>query len=234
MKVKRNGREQTVWTQVMDPLGHPPHTRWIASSVDLTAQAGRGAELILETRGLRAGRRPRARLLGRARAHHLRPGDGGAAGHRLSGGHPARGPHHSPTATRATPRPSFWRFARDAVVFEQAIAHASWTKPSVASIFTSQLPGRHRAVQLRDPLDSGLVTLRRDAEGEGLRHRRLRWRTSSSTATAPTSSRASTTSRGSTAPTTGPPSAWTRPAWWTMRWAGWTRGAASPTSTTCT
>jgi arylsulfatase A-like enzyme len=45
------------------------------------------------------------------------------------------------------------------VVFEAAIVHASWTKPSVASLFTSTLPGRHRAVQLRDRLDPGLVTL---------------------------------------------------------------------------
>ena len=44
-------------------------------------------------------------------------------------------------------------------MFETAIAHASWTKPSVASILTSHLPGQHRAVQLRDPLDPSQVTI---------------------------------------------------------------------------
>ena len=47
------------------------------------------------------------------------------------------------------------------------MAHASWTKPSVASILTSRLPGQHRAVQLRDPLDASQVTIaqRLDAQG---------------------------------------------------------------------
>ena len=49
--------------------------------------------------------------------------------------------------------PELDAFAKDAVVFDAAIAHASWTKPSVASILTSRLPGQHRAVQLRDALD---------------------------------------------------------------------------------
>jgi arylsulfatase A-like enzyme len=60
-------------------------------------------------------------------------------------------------ARNTTPRLS--EFARDSVLFETAIAHASWTKPSVASLFTSRLPSRHRAVQLRDPLDPGQATL---------------------------------------------------------------------------
>ena len=55
--------------------------------------------------------------------------------------------------------PELDAFAKDAVVFDQAIAHASWTKPSVASILTSRLPGQHRAVQLRDALDPSNVTI---------------------------------------------------------------------------
>jgi len=52
-------------------------------------------------------------------------------------------------------------------VFENGIAHASWTKPSVASLMTSRLPSRHRAVQLRDPLDSGQVTLAEMLDAKG-------------------------------------------------------------------
>ena len=63
--------------------------------------------------------------------------------------------------------PELDAFAKDAIVFEAAVAHASWTKPSVASILTSHLPGQHRAVQLRDPLDPSQVTIagRFDAQG---------------------------------------------------------------------
>src|SRR6185436_5879229 len=41
------------------------------------------------------------------------------------------------------------------------------SKPSTASIFTSMLPGRHRAVQLRDPLDLGQVTLAEMLQARG-------------------------------------------------------------------
>ena len=63
--------------------------------------------------------------------------------------------------------PELDAFAKDAVVFDTAVMHASWTKPSVASILTSRLPGQHRAVQLRDPLDPSNVTVaeRLDARG---------------------------------------------------------------------
>jgi arylsulfatase A-like enzyme len=47
------------------------------------------------------------------------------------------------------------------------VAHASWTKPSVASILTSLLPSQHRVVQLRDRLDSSheLISERLHAQG---------------------------------------------------------------------
>ena len=57
-------------------------------------------------------------------------------------------------------------------MFEQAIAQASWTKPSIASIFTSLLPGRHRVVQLRDPARPEPHDARGDAGRQGPRDRR--------------------------------------------------------------
>jgi arylsulfatase A-like enzyme len=70
-----------------------------------------------------------------------------------------RADHTGPYGYSRPTTPALDAFAKDAVVFEAAVAQASWTKPSVASILTSQLPGMHRVVQLRDPLDSGQVTL---------------------------------------------------------------------------
>ena len=55
--------------------------------------------------------------------------------------------------------PELSRFAKDAVVFDQAIASSSWTKPSVASLLTSLPPRDHGCLQFYTPLDPELVTL---------------------------------------------------------------------------
>src|SRR5438445_416294 len=78
-----------------------------------------------------------------------------------------RADHTQPYGYGRDTTPELAKFAGDAVVFEQAIAQASWTKPSVASLFTSLLPGKHRAVQLRDTLDSGHVTLAEMLQAKG-------------------------------------------------------------------
>jgi arylsulfatase A-like enzyme len=158
VKVRREGREDVAWSQLFDPISRPEHRGWVAVDVDLAKYAGRGRELVLETRGYEQsgdvarafwgapaiaveGRRaPLAivYLVDTLRADHT-----GVYGY----------------ARKTTPELD--AFAKDAVVFDAAIAHASWTKPSVASILTSRLPARHRAVQLRDPLDPENPTIAR-------------------------------------------------------------------------
>jgi arylsulfatase A-like enzyme len=163
VKVRHDGRESVAWTKVVDPIARAEHRRWIALEVDLERFAGRGRELVLETRGYEpsgdaahafwgapaittARRAPLAivYLVDTLRADHT-----GVYGY-----------------SRNT-TPELDAFAKDAVVFEAAVAHASWTKPSVASILTSRLPGQHRAVQLRDALDPSQLTVaaRLDARG---------------------------------------------------------------------
>jgi len=162
-KVKRDGREEVVFSQLLDPISRPEHRGWVAADVDLAKVAGKGRELVLETHGyeetgdatrafwgtpaLTADRKaPLAivYLVDTLRADHT-----GVYGY----------------ARKTTPELD--AFAKDAVVFDTAVMHASWTKPSVASILTSRLPGQHRAVQLRDPLDPSNVTVaeRLDARG---------------------------------------------------------------------
>ncbi len=155
VKVKHGDREEVAWTQVLDPLSRPEHRAWVPVDVDLGKLAGKGRELVLETRGYEeAGDAERAwwgtpaltvarkaplaiiYLVDTLRADHT-----GVYGY-----------------SRKT-TPELDAFARDAVVFDAAVAHASWTKPSVASILTSRLPGQHRAVQLRDALDPSNVTI---------------------------------------------------------------------------
>lgn len=50
-------------------------------------------------------------------------------------------------------------FAANALVFENAYAQSSWTRPAVASMFTGLLPPAHRAVGRRSVLPEEAVTL---------------------------------------------------------------------------
>ena len=50
-------------------------------------------------------------------------------------------------------------FAADAVLFENAYAQSSWTRPAVASLFTGLLPPAHRTVGRRSVLPEEAVTL---------------------------------------------------------------------------
>ena len=163
VKVRRGKREDVAFSLVVDPIAHAEHRFWVPVDVDLARFAGSGRELVLETRG------------------YEKAGD---AGHAFWG-IPAitvsrkaplaivylvdtlRADHTGVYGYERKTTPELDAFAKDAVVFETAVAHASWTKPSVASILTSHLPGQHRAVQLRDPLDPAQVTLaqRLDARG---------------------------------------------------------------------
>ncbi len=163
VKVRHDGRESVAWTLVVDPIAHAEHRTWVPVDVDLSRLSGRGRELVLETRG------------------YEKAGDSGHA----FWGTPAvtlsrkaplvvvylvdtlRADHTGVYGYERPTTPELDAFARDAVVFDAAVAHASWTKPSVASILTSRLPGQHRAVQLRDALDPSQVTIaqRLDARG---------------------------------------------------------------------
>jgi arylsulfatase A-like enzyme len=157
VNVRRRGTETTVLSRLVDPANRAADRRWVPLEADLSGYAGRGVEIVLETRGFEAtGDVDRAfwgtptittdldvsaplvvlYLVDTLRADHL-----GLYGYR-----------------RATD-PELRRFARDAVVFDSAIASSSWTKPSVASLFTSLPPSEHRCVQFYTPLDPSFVTL---------------------------------------------------------------------------
>jgi choline-sulfatase len=60
-------------------------------------------------------------------------------------------------------------FARDAVVFEDAQAQASWTRPAVASIFTGLEPDRHDVQTRDDSISPESVTLAELLSASGYR-----------------------------------------------------------------
>jgi arylsulfatase A-like enzyme len=156
VKVARGGREDTIWTKLVDPLGHPEHRGWLEADIDLSRHAGRGAELVLETRGYEETGDPTRAVWGTPALTAPRDDSPLVVVYLVD---TLRADHTGPYGYPRNTTPHLTAFARDAVVFEQAIAHASWTKPSVASLMTSLLPGQHRAVQLRDPLDASHLTL---------------------------------------------------------------------------
>jgi arylsulfatase A-like enzyme len=163
-RLKRDGRDTVVWSQLVDPISHPEHRGFVAAEVDLARFAGRGREILLETRGYEetgdvarafwgaptvSSARAKAPLVVVYLVDTLRADHTGVYGY-----------------SRKT-TPELDAFARDAVVFEAAVAHASWTKPSVASILTSRLPAQHRAVQLRDPLGPDNPTIAKRLSDRG-------------------------------------------------------------------
>jgi len=155
VKVIQKGREQVVFSKLLDPISHPEHRGFVPGEVDLAGRSG-PVELVFETRGFETSADARRAFWG-APAIAVRTHEAPLAILYLVD--TLRADHTGPYGYARATTPELDRFARDSVVFESAIAHASWTKPSVASILTSLLPGQHRAVQLRDPLESSHVLL---------------------------------------------------------------------------
>jgi arylsulfatase A-like enzyme len=164
VKVRRGGEEKPVFTQLLDPIQRPAHRRWVPVDVDLSPYAGK-AELVLETRGYEEDPDDPRRAFWGTPAVTAR--DDAAPLVVIYLVDTLRADHTTPYGYARDTTPELAKFARDAVLFESAVAQASWTKPSVASLFTSLLPGRHRAVQLRDSLDPGHVTLAEMLQSKG-------------------------------------------------------------------
>jgi arylsulfatase A-like enzyme len=165
VKVVHDGREDIVWSQLLDPVARPAHRKWVPADIDLAAHAGRGRELVLETRGYEKGEDDPRRAFWAEPVLTVPDRDTPLVILYLVD--TLRADHTTPYGYKRETTPELAAFSRDAVVFEQAIVQASWTKPSVASILTSQLPGRHRAVQLRDTLDAGHTTLAEMLQAKG-------------------------------------------------------------------
>ena len=155
VKLARSGREQTLWTRLLNPIVHPGDRGWVSAQVDLARYPG-AAELILETRGYETDGGAGAALWGTPALTVTRDQAPLVVLYLVD---TLRADHTGPYGYPRDTTPELDAFAKESVVFEAAIAQASWTKPSVASILTGLRPGQHRAVQLRDPLDPALVTL---------------------------------------------------------------------------
>ena len=157
VNVRDRGRETTVLSHLVDPANRPDDRRWIPLEADLSAHAGNGVEIVLETRGFEESHEPDRAFWGTPTITTAR--DAGAPLVVVYLVDALRADHLPLYGYSRDTAPELTRFARDAVVFDEAVAASSWTKPSVASLFTSVLPRDHACVRFCTPLDPGLVTL---------------------------------------------------------------------------
>ena len=68
---------------------------------------------------------------------------------------------------RTEQSPAIDAFARDAVLFEHAYAQSSWTRPSIASLLTSEYPSVHGAVHKMDILPDRVLTIAETMQAAG-------------------------------------------------------------------
>jgi arylsulfatase A-like enzyme len=166
VRVSEGGGERLLWSSLVDPVNRPEHRKWQQASVDLVEYAGRRVSLVLETGGYDEDPREARRAVWGAPVVNAADPEAPLAIVYLVD--TLRADHTSVYGYERPTTPELQAFASDAVTFDAAVAHASWTKPSVASLFTSQLPGHHLTVQLRDPLAPGQITLAEMLQARGV------------------------------------------------------------------
>ncbi|MBI5498918.1 MAG: flippase-like domain-containing protein [Deltaproteobacteria bacterium] len=76
---------------------------------------------------------------------------------------------YNPEAAKRKQTPNLDKLAKESIVFRQAFANASWTKPSVASILTGRFPSAHGAVAKDDALPDGARTIAELLSAKGYR-----------------------------------------------------------------
>jgi arylsulfatase A-like enzyme len=165
VNVRTRGRERTVLSELVDPANRPADRGWVPLEADLSEHAGRGVEIVLETRGFEESDAPDRAFWGTPTITTAR--DAGAPLVVVYLVDTLRADHLPVYGYPRDTAPELTRFARDAVVFDQAVAPSSWTRPSVASLFTSLLPRDHGCVLFSTPLDPGLFTLAERLRGRG-------------------------------------------------------------------
>jgi arylsulfatase A-like enzyme len=156
VKLRQKDGERILASHLVDPMNREKQRRWTPLDVDLSKYTGE-ATLVLETRSFDVTPDDTTRAYWGAPLVTV-PGKKAplVIVYLVD---TLRADHTSPYGYARDTTPELTKLAADGVVFDAAITAASWTKPAVGSIFTSKLPAQHGAVQLRDPLGLGHLTL---------------------------------------------------------------------------
>jgi len=157
VKVGRDGtRGETVWSRRVEPSASVKDIQWVTGDIALDPWAGGDHVLTLETRSPEA-TEPAARAVWAAPfVSSARAANPLVVVYLVDA---LRADHTGPYGYSRKTTPALDAFARDAVVFEQAVTQAPWTKPAVASLMTSLPPTRHRVIRRFDGLSDRFVTL---------------------------------------------------------------------------
>lgn len=156
VKIRRGGRESVAWTALLNPISEPTHRGWVPAEIDLSPHTGERVEVVLETTGYEETGDPLGAFWATPTLVAPNASVPLVIVYLVDS---LRADHTTPYGYRRDTTPRLADFARDAVLFEQAVASSGWTKPSVASLFTSLLPDRHGVMQLPDPLEADVLTL---------------------------------------------------------------------------
>ena len=147
-----------VFARDVNPAANRHDRQWFEESVDLGVETDREVEILLTTRV--AGTGPR--LAGTPGWSHVRivketwrdrqPASPAAPNVLLLLVDTLRADAVGCYGAKPTRSPNLDRLARDGLVFDQAVSQASWTLPSVATIFTGLHPRSHGVVgELEEP-----------------------------------------------------------------------------------
>lgn len=79
----------------------------------------------------------------------------------------ATGPYGAAHTGGESITPNLDRFAAEGIVFERTYANSTWTRPSMASLFTSRIPSGHGAIKQEDPLHHDLPHVARELDRAG-------------------------------------------------------------------
>jgi arylsulfatase A-like enzyme len=146
VKLASEAGESVVHHALLDPTHKPEHRGFVPASVDLRAHAGRRVRLSFETSSQAALRDPKSAAWGNPVLTSRDEGQPLVVVYLVD---TLRADHTSVYGYARPTTPRLAELARDGVVFENAVAQSSWTRPAVASLLTSLLPAEHGAVFVR-------------------------------------------------------------------------------------
>ncbi len=164
VKLEVDGRQELAHHALLDPTHRKEQRGFVPALVDLRAHAGRKVRLIFETSSQESLRDPRAAVWGNPLISSRDRGEPLVVVYLVD---TLRADHTTPYGYARATTPKLAELARDGVVFENAVAQSSWTRPSVASLMTSLLPAEHGAVFVRGRVDAKLETLAEMLAGAG-------------------------------------------------------------------
>lgn len=170
-----SGKRKSLFSKYIDPKHQKGDRKWFDVSVDLSPYSGQNVTLIFETKGSYPIEPPFKRkpdtendfsIISNPRITSMVKQ--GRANIILALIDALRPDHLSCYGYSRETSPNIDRIAREGVIFTSAISQASWTWPSVSSLFTSLYPSQHQVTKIFGyPLKKSLTTLAEILRGEG-------------------------------------------------------------------